>query len=286
MQLRTIVIAITVIGILFGSGGRSGASEDDNRSGEQATGTDTQQLLGLGEHPNLDESPAHCEEPASPVEPSCDMLVRRILASVVRYEIFSPENDDSGRFVSGLGHGTVKDGRYLVVHNHFGADLAMFEDGATEALITMHNGIGDLFVWDYSPRLSVVIEETEALVLDFGENDDGRGFFESLGIQSATFDSIDNAVPLSGQSVAQVVWDGYHSGIVWTWIDEVLLDDGTPTVVLANPLLPGASGGGVFLDGSHIAVNWQRGKHLDEVGEVVVEFSTAALNSSALVDIG
>ena len=285
MQLRNTVLVMLLIGVLFGSGGSAGTSEEVSRVGKQTTGTKADQLLDVNEHPEIGESNAHCEEPASLVEPSCDMLVRRILASVVRYEIFIPENDDSDRFVSSLGHGTVKDGRYLVVHNHFGVDLSEFEDGDSGALITMHNGFGDLFLWDYSPRLTVVVEESEALVVDFGKNEDGRGFFDSLGIQSALFESVDDAAALSGQSVAQVVWEGNRSNLVWTWVDEVLLDGGTPTLVLANTLLHGASGGGVFHHGSHIAVNWQRGKHLDDVGEIIEEFSTAALNSSDLVDV-
>jgi hypothetical protein len=121
-------------------------------------------------------------------------------------------------------------------------------------------------------------------VLDFGVDDDGRGFFESKGVPSASFESWQDAEPTVGQSVAQVVWDGRHTSVTWTSIQEVILDNGTPSVVLTNPLHHGASGGGVFLDGSHIAVNWENGKHLDAAGAVIEEFSTAALNSTPLVE--
>jgi hypothetical protein len=244
-----------------------------------------QQSLTPDQKITADASPL-CIEPASPFEPSCDMLERRILASVVRYEIYGPSMDGSGRQAEGLGHGMVKDGRYLVVHNHFGVDLSSFDSGSPDAVITMYNGIGDLFMWKDSPHFTVVAEETEALVLDFGQSDGGDGFFETLGIPSAYFESWEEAAPHSGQIVAQVIWDGRHSDVAWTSIKDVILDDGTPRLILANTLLPGASGGGVLLDGSHIAVNWERGKHLDEVGAVIEEFSTAALNSSVLADIG
>ncbi|MGB3713314.1 MAG: hypothetical protein WA996_02680 [Candidatus Promineifilaceae bacterium] len=212
------------------------------------------------------------------------MLERRILASVVRYEIYGPSKDGSGRLAEGLGHGTVKDGRYLVVHNHFGVDLASFVSGSPDAVITMYNGIGDLFMWKSSPHFTVAVEEPESLVLDFGQSGDGKGFFERLGVPSALFDGWQEAAPRAGQIVAQVVWDGRRSDVAWTSINNVILDEGTPRLVLANPLIPGASGGGVFLEGSHIAVNWERGKHLDQTGAVMERFSTAALNSSLSVE--
>lgn len=285
MQLRFLVFLMAVIGILTGNNRLFGSM-----AGLSLFDAGSMRLIGVQQSnleakPITSEASVLCEEPASPLELSCDMQVRRILASVVRYEFFSPEHDGSDRLISGLGHGTVKDGRYLVVHNHFGVDLVEFETGARDALIGMHNGLGDLFLWDHSTRFTVVVEEVEALVLDFGVDDDGQGFFESKWIQSATFEDWQLKEPAPGQSVAQVVWDGSRSDITWTSIKEVILDNGVPRIVLANPLLHGASGGGVFLDGSHIAVNWERGKHLDENGAVIEEFSTAALNSSAIVKI-
>jgi hypothetical protein len=231
------------------------------------------------------DSPTSCEEPATPNEPSCDMLERQILGSVVRYEIYGPSKDGSGRQAEGLGHGTVKDGRFLVVHNHFGVDLASFKSGSPDAVITMYNGFGDLFIWKSSPNITVAVEQPEALVLDFGQSDDGKGYFEKLGVPSALFNGWQEVAPQVGQIVAQVVWNGRRSDVDWTSIGDVILDDGTPRLVLANPLLPGASGGGVFLDGVHIAVNWERGMHLDQTGAVMELFSTAALNSSASAEI-
>jgi len=61
--------------------------------------------------------------------------------------------------------------------------------------------------------------------------------------------------------------------------------DGVSRLILSSPLLPGAFGGGVFWNGSHIAVNWQTGRILSEDSEVLEEFSTAALNSNRVVAI-
>jgi hypothetical protein len=284
MQLRFLVFLMAVIGILVGNSALFSSVASLNPFDTYAMGFVGVKEPRLDTQPVGDDAAVQCEEPTSPLELSCDMQVRRILASVVRYEFFIPEYDGSDRLISSLGHGTVKDGRYLVVHNHFGVDLVVFETGAQDALLGMHNGLGDLFLWEQKPRFAVVVEEVEALVLDFGVDDDGQGFFESKGIQSATYENWQLKEPQPGQSVAQVVWDGSRSDITWTSIKEVILDNGVPRIVLANPLRHGASGGGVFLDGSHIAVNWERGKHLDENGAVIEEFSTAALNSSALVD--
>jgi hypothetical protein len=226
-----------------------------------------------------------CEEPAQPSEPSCDTLERQILTTVVRYEIYGPSTDGNGRQAEGLGHGTVKDGRYLVVHNHFGVDLISFKSNSQEGVVTMYTGIGDLFLWKAHAPIFTVVEESEILVLDFGTSRSGEGFFDSMGIQSARFDSWQEASPSTGQIVAQVTWDGRRSDVAWSAIDEVILKGTTPRIVLSNTLLPGASGGGVFLDGVHVGVNWQRGRHRGETGNVLQQFSTAALNTQVIADV-
>jgi hypothetical protein len=286
MRQRKISISIVMISFIL----LAACGPDESVSTTQAAeGT----AIHQASHRNWPDAPQlvtseslPCEQQMTSNQLSCDVQERQILATVVRYEIYGPSKDGSSRQAEGLGHGTVKDGRYLVVHNHFGVNLASFESSSKDAVITMYNGVGDLFMWRSSPQFTVAVEEPEALVLDFGISGDGEGFFESLGIPSASFDSRLEAVPRAGQIVAQVIWDGRFSDVTWTKIDEVTQDDGTPSLVLANPLFPGASGGGVFLAGTHIAVNWQRGRHLDGDGTVIGEFSTAALNSSALVDIG
>jgi len=285
MQLRFLVLLVMAIGIMAGNGALFSSVASLNPFDTYALGFVGVKEPRLDAQPVDDDTTVHCEEPTSPLELSCDMQVRRILASVVRYEFFIPEHDGSVRLISSLGHGTVKDGRYLVVHNHFCVDLSEFETGVPDALIGMHNGLGDLFLWEQKPRFAVVHEDPEALVLDFGLDSDGRGFFESKGVPSASFESWQDAEPKVGQSVAQIVWDGSRSDIAWTSIAEVIVNDGASRIVLANPLLHGASGGGVFMDGTHIGVNWESGKHMDETGAVIEEFSTAALNTSALVEV-
>jgi hypothetical protein len=232
------------------------------------------------------EGPTRCVDPTPTGEQACAKLERQILASTVRFEISGLDISNHNQRSGLVGHGTVKDGRYLVVHNHFSVDLALFADEryADEANISMYNGIGDLFAWETRPPLfTVSVVEPETLVLDFGTDSEGEGFFESMGLQSATLSGWQEESPRAGQEVAQVIWDYRETTIDWKLIDEVITVDGVPRLIFSTPLMAGASGGGVFWDGNHIAVNWQTGRVFVEGGEVLSQFSTAALNSNPVV---
>ncbi len=227
-----------------------------------------------------------CADATPAGERDCARLERQILASTVRFEIFGPDITDPNQRSEGMGIGTVKDGRYLVVHNHFSVDLTVFADEryAGEAKISMYTGIGDLFVWEAkAPLFTVIVAEPEMLVLDFGTDSAGEGFFESRGLQSAAFTNWQQDSPRAGQEVAQVVWDYHRTTVDWVLIKEVIAVAGVPRLILSSPLLPGASGGGVFWNGAHVAVNWQTGRILNERSEVLEQFSTAALNSNRVV---
>ena len=54
----------------------------------------------------------------------------------------------------------------------------------------------------------------------------------------------------------------------------------TPQAVLENFVEQGASGGGVFYDGVHVANNWFRSTDRQaETGDVLRQYSVAALNT-------
>jgi hypothetical protein len=101
------------------------------------------------------QGPKRCADATPDDERACATFERQILASTVRFEIAGPDIADHNQRSERMGHGTVKDGRYLVVHNHFTIDLAVFADEryADEAKISMYTGIGDLFVWEARPPL-------------------------------------------------------------------------------------------------------------------------------------
>jgi len=228
----------------------------------------------------------HCADATPTNERACARLERQILASTIRFEITGPDNTDHNQLSGKVGHGTVKDGRYLVVHNHFSVDLTVFADEryTDEANISMYNGIGDLFAWEAKPPLFTVnVVDPETLVLDFGTDETGEGFFESMGLQSASFTNWQAESPRAGQEVAQVAWDYHDTTVDWILIEEMTTVDDVPRLILSEPLLAGASGGGVFWNGNHIAVNWKTGRILTEDGEVLEQYSTAALNSNRVV---
>lgn len=232
------------------------------------------------------EGRKRCADATPADERACARLERQILASTVRFKIIGPSNTDHNQISEGVGHGTVKDGRYLVVHNHFSVDLTVFADESYtgDASISMYDGFGDLFAWEVRPPLfTVTVVEPETLVLDFGTDSTGKGFFESWGLQSATFMNWQEESPRAGQEVAQVVWDYRYTTIEWVLIKEVITVDDIPRLNLSSQLLKGASGGGVFFNGNHIAVNWLTVRLLWEGSEVLEQFSTVALNSYRVV---
>ena len=224
-----------------------------------------------------------CAAATAANERECARIARQILASTVRYVISGLDSTGQEQLLNKVGHGTVVDGRYLVVHNHFSVDLTLFADEryAEMATISMYTGIGDLFVWEAKPPMfKVSAADRETLLLDFGTDSTGEGFFESRGLQSASSANWQQSLPRAGQEVAQVTWDYPRTSVNWVLVKEVMTLDGVPRLILSSQLLPGASGGGVFWNGDHIAVNWQTSRILSEENEVLEQFSTVALNSN------
>jgi hypothetical protein len=216
----------------------------------------------------------------------CDALKAHILASVIRFEIYGPSDDDPAVLVYRVGHGTVMNGRYLVVHNHFHLDVNAFGGAfAQDIFIDLYRADGQILVQNlHAPVFRVVREEPETMLWDFGPGESGEGFFESLGVASASFKGPDQVQPKLGSKVAQVVWDGQSTGIKWVMIEELNLDGEQATIMLGNPLQPGASGGGVFLEGHHIANNWMRMRFVDANDQITRETSLAALNTEWILN--
>jgi hypothetical protein len=59
-----------------------------------------------------------------------------------------------------------------------------------------------------------------------------------------------------GSKVAQINWDLYQAYVQWTEVRVVSNEGDTPVIRLEDCLILGASGGGVFLNGVPIAINW------------------------------
>jgi hypothetical protein len=221
-------------------------------------------------HPNIDQVK------------ECKEIEQRILASTVRIEWNLWVKDDSdGKYsrVDRISHATVKEGRYLVTHNH--AEVLQSEARHKQfnrVSVFTSDGIP---IWPKGPlgTLEVVVEDDETLVLDFGKCGD-QGLFARWGIPSAEFKAWDSASLQPGTEVAQVVWSGSQAYVDWVRIDEVITGRGTPRLELDSPVSTGASGGGVFWNGYHIANNWCLAMaYADDWGAIPRQYSVAALNS-------
>jgi hypothetical protein len=164
-------------------------------------------------------------------------------------------------------------------------DLSIFADEAQRDLVSLnlYSADGYMLLRDERPPLfEIVVEDQETLVLDFGTNDEGEGFFDWFRVPSAPFKNIHEITIRPGSEVAQVNWDGQITYIDWVEVQEVIINDGVPRLVLANPINDGSSGGGVFWMGAHIANNWMKGGILDESRAVTYQYSYAAINSMAV----
>ncbi len=196
-----------------------------------------------------------------------------------------PSLVDPNLLTGGGGHGTIKDGRFIVVHNHFSIDLSIFDDETQReiASLNLYDANGYMILRDARPPLfEIVVEDQETMVLDFGTNNEGENFFDWFRMPSASFKNIQEINFQYGTEVAQIDWDGQTTYIEWVRVQELIIDDGVPRLVLANSINNGSSGGGVFWNGIHIANNWMRVEIIDEAGVIDFQYSIAAINSLAV----
>jgi hypothetical protein len=235
-----------------------------------------------------------CATP-DPADPSlCQAIEGPILASTVRIEIdaWVRENIENGdtqlssyRHEYGNGHGTVKDGRYLVTHNHYSVPLSSSENdeaiGYGSVAIFRADG-HEIATVSWPTPFQVVFEDSETLILDFGTVE-GQGFFASNGFASAEFRAWQQLNLRPGMEAAQIDWDGVSAHVNWVVLESIVIDGSTSKLVLSGSLTPGASGGGVFLDGYHVANNWAVVDQLGTGGDMLNQVSTAALNSTSWI---
>jgi hypothetical protein len=86
-----------------------------------------------------------------------------------------------------------------------------------------------------------------------------------------------------GLELAQIDWDGATALVDWVTVDKVIASQAVPRIELAGFVKPGASGGGVFWNGNHIAnTSSQVTVCANSNGAVLNQHSVAALNSPQL----
>jgi hypothetical protein len=255
-----------------------------------------EQIAQIAQEPTYDapveEVYPSCSRPAPDDAQTCQQIEQQILGYTVRIEIEAWIKHPVGhagmfeyRRTIGNGHATIKDGRYLVTHNHFDvpasvlADLDAIEFGA----VSIYTADGHKVDSGAQPlSLNVAAGDPESLVLDFGTVG-GEGYFAALGLPSAQFVSWGEIQLEPGAEVAQVDWDGSTTNVRWATVESIVTDDGPPRLVLSGGIKQGASGGGVFLNGYHVANNWTLRQYVGVGGDVQGESSTAALNSADLL---
>lgn len=221
-------------------------------------------------------------------EPSRE-IEREILASTVRMEVELWTKRPIGPAESGLyeysrakgnGYGTIRDGRYLVTHNHYDILLPTLDHPIVfdYSSVRLFRANGErLAVMDLNNAFVVAEEQLETLVLDFGTVA-GEGFFTTMGLPSANFASWEELALQPGITVAQLDWDGKSARVKWVMVTDVVTEQGTPRLEFTTSLMPGASGGGVFWEGYHVANNWRVIEHYDSNGRLAYLQTMAALN--------
>jgi hypothetical protein len=213
-------------------------------------------------------------------------MEQRILAATVRIkwhvEVKDNTGDGTAQTYGGVGHATIKDGRYLVTHNHFGEAMAMLHDpskgGSTRFSIYKANGETLFHFRAPMTAFTVTPVGEETLVFDFGES----RLFDLWGMASADFKAWPSLSLKPGTEVARVNWNRKTAYVEWTTIEAVIIEDGTPRVTLANSIEVGSSGGGIFWNGYHIANNWYRSTVVNNHTCQVQPYSVAALNPDQL----
>ena len=223
--------------------------------------------------------------------PSQDLSARQIQATEahilgstirLRFDYWLVKPDEKGYlFDSSIGHGTVKQGRFLVTHNHFGAPFAEHpgvDVGSVYTYVTVFDSAGNKLAALPASDILLVRREAETQILDFGERN-GRGFFESLGLASAEFREVESSPLREDQKLAQINWDGVQTRVDWTTIQEIKRDGLVKKAVVTSELSQGSSGGGIFWHGYHVGNNWAVVYEYGANGTLLGHYSTVALNS-------
>lgn len=245
---------------------------------QQATAGAGMAIATTESQPVVSEDAApSCANPTSDLAAVCDEIAQRILAATVRLEFHGP--------AGGIGHGTIIGGRYLLTHNHYPVTAAALNNGG-EGLVTavsVFRANGDIVLLKAPlAYFKVIREEPEMLLLDF-QAYGGVGFFDSLGVPSIAWQDGNAPLPAVGSEVAQVNWDGSTARVDWVRVTASHDDGGVARIELDNFVEQGASGGGVFYNGVHIANNWTRQTDRLESGAIVRQYSVAALNPARVL---
>jgi hypothetical protein len=213
--------------------------------------------------------------------PNRALIEEQILISTVRLEIesWTVRDGEAGYDLDvKASHATVKDGRFLVTHNHFSTAFRE-QPGIREETyrsVRLSNTNGEVVFQGPLSDFGVVWEDAETLVIEHKD----AALFSKLGFDSAEFEEWSTLSLQPGMEVAQIDWNGSITWVEWTTIEAVQVEEDVPVLVLDGDIMIGASGGGVFWQGIHGANHWTVRQELDASDTVVGSITKAALNST------
>lgn len=228
------------------------------------------------------ETRESCAQPTGKMAQTCRELEQRILAATVRIELqgWKVADDESGYDIDyTVGHATIKEGRYLITHNHFRIPLSIrLQEGTSEVytMVTLSDSSGQTLFKGPISDFEIAWEDPETLVFAYKDEE----LFQDANNVSAEVSDWSSLPLKAGMEVAQVDWDGTTTRVDWTTVQEVDVEDGVPRLVLADGVTLGASGGGIFWQGIHIANNWLLMQHYGESGTLTDTMTKVALNST------
>ena len=247
-------------------------------------------IVVLGLLTNFISVRSGCQRPLPWNKAHCKEMEQKILDATVRIVFHGSIEIEDGYDViqikGTVSHATVRDGRYLLTHNHFGIPLSrlqIYNRYANRSFtgVSVYRLDGTA-VLDHAPLdvFTVVREKGETVLLDFGTIAE-EGYFEHVGVASAEVAQVDTARLTPDTEVALIDWDEQsRTRVVWARIQTVYQERGLSLMQIDHFIGMGASGGGVFLHNQHIGNNWARIIETDQnTGSVSQQFSIVALNS-------
>ena len=158
---------------------------------------------------NMNNHPStSCADQSSNRSQECKDIENEILASTVRIEFreWQHSNNTLSFIERGTSHGTIKDGRYLITHNHFSVPLTQMQKNAEGSCIkvSIYRTNGNVVLQDMPlTAFNIVFEDEQLLIFDFLSYGD-QGLFAMLDIPSAQFTTWSDANLQVGAEVAQL----------------------------------------------------------------------------------
>lgn len=208
---------------------------------------------------------------ATAVPTTCPTATADILALtvVLRVEI-------DGLDSVGLGHGTLVNGRYIITHGHIeGLKPGLGNTG--RIAIARTDGTAILAPTPLD-RLNIAVFGPETWLIDLGVD-----LSTVMALSSLPLDQIGADGIFRGQTVTQVTFDGQTTRVDCVRVRAVRFEEGIAVLKLDSRLLPGASGGGVFLNGRLVGINW-KDVTIYKDGTIDDAFSLAALVTTGHVN--